>query len=48
MSLLQNCLQDMEKCQGTTSVVPNGAKYDPSFSRCGIVKKLKTRLQGLL
>jgi hypothetical protein len=36
-SLLQKCLQDMEKRQGTTSVVPNRAKYDSGFSHCGIV-----------
>jgi hypothetical protein len=34
MSLLQNYLRDMKKRQGTTSVVPHRAKYDPGFSRC--------------
>jgi len=37
LSLLQNCLQNMEKRQGTTSVVLNRAKYDSGFSRCEIV-----------
>jgi hypothetical protein len=37
LSLLQNFLKDMEKRQGTTSVVPNRAIYNSGFSRCGIV-----------
>jgi hypothetical protein len=36
LSHLQNCLQLVDKRQGTTSVVPQMARYDSGFSRCGI------------
>jgi hypothetical protein len=47
LSLLQNCLQSGDICQGTTSVVPQMAHSNSGFSRCGIANPENKETQGL-
>jgi hypothetical protein len=46
-SLLQNCLQFVDKCQGTTSVVPQMTHHEYGFSRCGMQTIENKYAQGL-
>src|ERR1039458_5754209 len=41
LSHLQNCHQSEDMCRGTTSVVPQMARSDSGFSRCGTANKRK-------